>query len=71
MLRRSASLLNGTPFGTLGSILFNDLGLKPAKGVEKITKNFEVVFQEVFPDYDADAIFVLVGFEEGNDKVAK
>jgi iron complex transport system substrate-binding protein len=53
----------------LGPILFNDLGLKPAKGVEKITKNFEVISQEVFPDYDADAIFVLVGFEEGNDKV--
>ncbi|MDO7904844.1 iron-hydroxamate ABC transporter substrate-binding protein [Paenibacillus sp. JX-17] len=46
----------------LGPILYQDLKLKMASGVEKIdnSKPFEVISKEVLPDYDADAIFVIV-----------
>ncbi|WP_149096225.1 ABC transporter substrate-binding protein [Paenibacillus terrae] len=44
----------------VGPLLYQDLGLKPAKGVEKINKAYQVVSQEVLPDYDADAIFVII-----------
>ncbi|TBL80591.1 iron-hydroxamate ABC transporter substrate-binding protein [Paenibacillus thalictri] len=55
----------------MGPILFEDLGLKPAKGVEKISKDkaFDVISQEVLPDYDADAIFVVVNNEDGAKKL--
>ncbi|PFZ05283.1 iron-hydroxamate ABC transporter substrate-binding protein [Bacillus pseudomycoides] len=50
----------------MGPILFQDLGLQPANGVEKIDKNrpFEVISQEVLPDFDADAIFVVVNRDD-------
>ncbi|KMY48673.1 iron-hydroxamate ABC transporter substrate-binding protein [Peribacillus loiseleuriae] len=56
-------------FGTkrpMGPILFQDLGLKPANGIENIDKNqpFEVISQEVLPDFDADAIFVIVNRDD-------
>ena len=37
----------------MGPILFQDLGLQPANGVEKIDGNrpFEVISQEVLPDF--------------------
>ncbi|MGO4545647.1 ABC transporter substrate-binding protein [Paenibacillus sp. 2TAB23] len=45
----------------LGPILFEDLALKPAAGVEKITEEpYAVISQEVLPDFDADAIFVII-----------
>lgn len=55
----------------MGPMLFEDLGLKPAKGVEKISKDksYEVISQEVLPDYDADAIFVIVNNEDGAKKL--
>ncbi|MEI7027735.1 ABC transporter substrate-binding protein [Paenibacillus sp. y28] len=53
----------------MGPILFEDLKLKPANGVEKINKAYEVISQEVLPDFDADAIFVIVNREEGAQKV--
>ena len=50
----------------MGPILFQDLGLQPANGVEKIDGNrpFEVISQEVLPDFDADAIFVVVNRDD-------
>jgi iron complex transport system substrate-binding protein len=59
------------PRRPMGPILFDDLGLKPAKGVEKISKDksFDVISQEVLPDYDADAIFVIVNKEDGAQKL--
>lgn len=53
----------------MGPILFNDLGLKPANGVEKINKAYEVISQETLPDFDADAIFVIVNKEDKAQKV--
>ncbi|CAM4465658.1 iron complex transport system substrate-binding protein [Paenibacillus endophyticus] len=45
----------------LGPILFEDLALNPAAGVEKITEEpYAVISQEVLPDFDADAIFVII-----------
>ncbi|MFC5652298.1 ABC transporter substrate-binding protein [Paenibacillus solisilvae] len=46
----------------VGPIMFEDLKLKPAVGVEKIgaDKPFEVISKEVLPDFDADAIFVII-----------
>lgn len=44
----------------LGPIMFEDLGLAPANGVEKIGEAYEVISQEVLPDFDADAIFVII-----------
>ncbi|MCU6790716.1 iron-hydroxamate ABC transporter substrate-binding protein [Paenibacillus sp. WQ 127069] len=63
-------------FGTrrpMGPLLYEDLGLKPAKGVEKVSKDkaFDVISQEVLPDYDADAIFVIVNREDGAEKLYK
>lgn len=60
-------------FGTprpMGQILFEDLGFTPATGVEKITESpYEVISQEVLPDFDADAIFVVVNVEADAKKV--
>ncbi|AFC33221.1 Periplasmic binding protein [Paenibacillus mucilaginosus 3016] len=53
----------------LGPLLFQDLGLKPAPGVEKIKKAYEVISQEVLPDYNPDAIFVIVNVEDDAKKV--
>lgn len=53
----------------MGPILFEDLGLKPANGVEKIDKAYEVISQEVLPDFDADAIFVVVNAGDEAKKV--
>ncbi|WP_048748482.1 MULTISPECIES: ABC transporter substrate-binding protein [Paenibacillus] len=44
----------------VGPLLYDDLGLQPADGVEKIDKAYEVISQEVLPDFDADAILVIV-----------
>ncbi|MCS7461921.1 ABC transporter substrate-binding protein [Paenibacillus doosanensis] len=45
----------------LGPIMFEDLKLKPADGVEKIVNDpYQVISQEVLPDFNADAIFVIV-----------
>ncbi|WP_041613772.1 ABC transporter substrate-binding protein [Paenibacillus sp. JDR-2] len=60
-------------FGTprpLGPILFDDLGFQPASGVEKINSSpYEVISQEVLPDFDADVIFVVVNEEADAKKV--
>ncbi|MGM0876193.1 MAG: ABC transporter substrate-binding protein [Bacillota bacterium] len=50
----------------MGPILFQDLGLKPANGVEDLDTNrpYEVISQEVLPDFDADAIFVVVNRDD-------
>ncbi|GAB1779867.1 iron-hydroxamate ABC transporter substrate-binding protein [Priestia megaterium] len=63
-------------FGTkrpMGPILFQDLGLKPANGVEKIDKNqpYQVISQEVLPDFDADAIFVIVNRDDQSQTAFK
>ncbi|SDO75625.1 iron complex transport system substrate-binding protein [Paenibacillus sp. yr247] len=55
----------------IGPVLFNDLGLKPAKGVEKINAAFATISQEVLPDYDADAIFVIVNKDNDAEKIFK
>ncbi|MGN7759878.1 iron-hydroxamate ABC transporter substrate-binding protein [Paenibacillus sp. 22594] len=46
----------------LGPIMFEDLKLNMANGVEKIPADepFQVISKEVLPDYDADAIFVII-----------
>lgn len=50
----------------MGPILFEDLGLKPANGIEALDSNqpYEVISQEVLPDFDADAIFVVVNSDD-------
>lgn len=49
----------------LGPIMFEDLKLTPADGVEKITDDpYAVISQEVLPDFNADAIFVIVSTGE-------
>lgn len=50
----------------LGPILFNDLGLMPAEGVNELDKNepYEVISQEVLPDFEADTLFVVVDAED-------
>ncbi|GAA4719533.1 iron-hydroxamate ABC transporter substrate-binding protein [Brevibacillus fulvus] len=53
----------------LGPLLFEDLELQPANGVEKIQKAYEVISQEVLADYDPDLIFVIVNVEEDAKKV--
>ncbi len=54
----------------LGPILFEDIGFKPANGVEAIDKNWENISKEVLPDFDADTIFVLVSsVDEGSEEV--
>jgi iron complex transport system substrate-binding protein len=57
----------------MGPILFEDLGLKPANGVEKINKNqpYQVISQEVLPDFDADAIFVIVNKDDQSQTAFK
>lgn len=56
----------------LGPILFEDLGFKPATGVESIEENWENISKEVLPDFDADTIFVLVSsVDEGSEDVYK
>lgn len=54
----------------LGPILFKDLGLRMADGVDKISADepYEVISKEVLPDFDADAIFVIVS--SGNEAAA-
>ncbi|MGG4143350.1 iron-hydroxamate ABC transporter substrate-binding protein [Paenibacillus algorifonticola] len=53
----------------VGPIMFEDLGLTPATGVEKITDEpYAVISQEVLPDFDADAIFVIIS--KGNEAKA-
>ncbi len=50
----------------VGPIMFEDLGLNPAAGVEKIVDEpYAVISQEVLPDFDADAIFVIIS--KGNE----
>ncbi|MDN4527233.1 ABC transporter substrate-binding protein [Fictibacillus fluitans] len=56
-------------FGTarpMGPILFDDLGFTPANGVKKVDANqpYQVISQEVLPDFDADAIFVVVNQDD-------
>ncbi|PKG22635.1 ABC transporter substrate-binding protein [Niallia nealsonii] len=50
----------------LGPMLFEDLGLQPARGIEELdsTQPYEVISQEVLPDFDADAIFVVVNSDD-------
>lgn len=51
----------------LGPIMFDDLKLNMANGVEKIpaAEPYEVISKEVLPDFDADAIFVIIS--KGNE----
>lgn len=46
----------------LGPIMFEDLKLQMADGVEKIPADepYQVISKEVLPDYNADAIFVII-----------
>lgn len=45
----------------VGPLLYQDLGLKPADGVEKIADEpYAVISQEMLPDFNADAIFVII-----------
>lgn len=53
----------------MGPLLFEDLALQPANGVENIDAAYEKISQEVLPDFDADAIFVVVNQEEEAQKV--
>ncbi|CAI6081658.1 putative siderophore-binding lipoprotein YfiY [Paenibacillus sp. JJ-100] len=50
----------------MGPILYDDLGLTPAKGIQEMdtSKPYQVVSREVLPDYDADAIFVVVNSDD-------
>lgn len=50
----------------IGPILYNDLGLTPANGIEELdsSQSYEMISQEVLPDFDADAIFVVVNSED-------
>ncbi|OBZ14145.1 iron-hydroxamate ABC transporter substrate-binding protein [Bacillus sp. FJAT-27264] len=51
----------------LGPIMFEDLKLNMADGVEKIPASdpYQVISKEVLPDFDADAIFVIIS--KGNE----
>ncbi|MFB5266255.1 ABC transporter substrate-binding protein [Paenibacillus enshidis] len=45
----------------VGPIMYEDLKLTPPDGVKQITDEpYQVISQEVLPDYDADAIFVII-----------
>lgn len=46
----------------MGPIMFKDLKLKMADGVEKIPADepYQVISKEVLPDFNADAIFVII-----------
>lgn len=50
----------------MGPILFDDLGLTPANGITDMdaSKPYQVISREVLPDYDADAIFVVVNSDD-------
>ncbi|KAF4323865.1 hypothetical protein G195_001835 [Phytophthora kernoviae 00238/432] len=50
----------------MGPILYEDLGLTPAKGIEEFdsSKPYQVVSREILPDFDADAIFVVVNSDD-------
>lgn len=54
----------------LGPIMFEDLKLNMANGVEKIAADqpFEVISKEVLPDFEADAIFVIIS--RGNEAMS-
>ncbi len=51
----------------LGPIMFEDLKLQMADGIDKISKDepYQVISKEVLPDFNADAIFVIIS--KGND----
>lgn len=55
----------------LGPIMFDDLKLKMADGVENISADepYQVISKEVLPDFNADAIFVIIS--KGNEAKAK
>ncbi|AVV58793.1 iron-hydroxamate ABC transporter substrate-binding protein [Paenibacillus glucanolyticus] len=55
----------------VGPIMFQDLKLKPANGVEKISASepYAVISKEVLPDFDADAIFLIVNNDDNAKKV--
>ncbi|MGD0032244.1 iron-hydroxamate ABC transporter substrate-binding protein [Paenibacillus illinoisensis] len=57
----------------MGPILYDDLGLTPAKGISDIdsTKPYQVISREVLPDFDADAIFVVVNSDEEAENMFK
>nr|WP_154892782.1 iron-hydroxamate ABC transporter substrate-binding protein [Paenibacillus xylanexedens] len=57
----------------MGPILYDDLGLTPAKGITDIdsTKPYQVISREVLPDFDADAIFVVVNSDEEAENMFK
>ncbi|NGZ77597.1 ABC transporter substrate-binding protein [Saccharibacillus alkalitolerans] len=48
------------PKQALSEVLYGDLGLTPAKGVEQL-EDVVPISLEVLPDYDADYIFVEIG----------
>ncbi|MED4036096.1 ABC transporter substrate-binding protein [Niallia taxi] len=50
----------------LGPMLFDDLDFKQAAGIDELdsTQPYEVISQEVLPDFDADAIFVVVNSDD-------
>ncbi|OWA33293.1 hypothetical protein B9G55_21675 [Saccharibacillus sp. O16] len=48
------------PKQALSAVLYDDLGLTPAKGVEKLDDVVPISL-EVLPDYDADYIFIETG----------
>lgn len=51
----------------LGPIMFEDLKLQMADGIDKISKDepYQFISKEVLPDFNADAIFVIIS--KGND----
>lgn len=55
----------------VGPIMFNDLKLTPAKGVADIstTEPYAVISKEVLPDFDADAIFLIVNNDDNAKKM--
>lgn len=55
----------------VGPILFQDLKLTPANGVEAISADepYAVISKEVLPDFDADAIFLIVNNDDNAKKV--
>ncbi|MFS0870792.1 iron-hydroxamate ABC transporter substrate-binding protein [Paenibacillus xylanilyticus] len=57
----------------MGPILYDDLGLTPAKGITDIdsSKPYQVISREVLPDFDADAIFVVVNSDEEAENMFK
>lgn len=57
----------------MGPILFDDLKLKPADGIKEMntSRPYEVISQEVLPDYNADAIFVVVNRDDKSQQAYK